>query len=75
MLSKTYKAFYSLCILLNYINDKIYGFGLVTIGEDSVVPAGVSVGKNTAISGVTRKEDYPNGILESGETITKAGDK
>ncbi len=58
----------------NKLNDKIYAFGLVTIGEDSVVPANVSVGKNTAISGVTTKEDYRDGILDSGEVIIKAGD-
>ncbi|MGN0141368.1 MAG: glucose-1-phosphate adenylyltransferase [Roseburia sp.] len=58
----------------NKLNASIYSFGLATIGEDSVVPDGVSVGKNTAISGVTDKADYPNGILESGEVIIKAGD-
>ncbi len=58
----------------NKLNDKIYSFGLVTIGEDSTVPSDVTIGKNTAISGVTKKEDYPNGILESGEVIIKAGD-
>ena len=58
----------------NKLNDKIYSFGLVTIGEDSSVPANVSVGKNTAISGKTILEDYPEGILDSGEVIIKAGD-
>ena len=58
----------------NKLNASIYSFGLVTIGEDSSVPDAVSVGKNTAISGMTTKEDYPNGILESGEVIIKAGD-
>jgi glucose-1-phosphate adenylyltransferase len=58
----------------NKLNASIYSFGLVTIGEDSVVPAGVSIGKNTAISGATAKEDYPNGLLQSGEVIIKAGD-
>lgn len=58
----------------NKLNASIYAFGLATIGEDSVIPDHVSVGKNTAISGVTDKEDYPNGILESGEVIIKAGD-
>jgi glucose-1-phosphate adenylyltransferase len=52
----------------------IYGFGLVTIGDDSVVPEGVRVGKNTAISGATVQEDYPDGILASGEIMIKAGD-
>ena len=40
-----------------------------------MIPNNVKIGKNTAISGETTPEDYPNGILESGETITKAGDK
>ena len=53
----------------------IYAFGLVTIGENSVIPDGVQVGKNTAVSGVTSLEDYPNGILESGETLIKAGER
>ena len=58
----------------NKFNEKIYSFGLVTIGEDSEVPSNVSVGKNPAISGKTTKEDYPEGILDSGEVIIKAGD-
>ena len=58
----------------NKFNEKIYSFGLVTIGEDSEVPSNVSVGKNTAISGKTTKEDYPKGVLDSGEVIIKAGD-
>lgn len=57
----------------NKLKPAIYSFGLVTVGENSVIPAGVQVGKNTAISGVTVREDYPNGILESGETLIKAG--
>ena len=58
----------------NTLNPKIYGFGLVTIGEGSTVPANVTIGKNTAISGVTSIEDYPNGLLDSGESIIKAGE-
>jgi glucose-1-phosphate adenylyltransferase len=58
----------------NKLNASIYSFGLATIGEDSTVPDNVSIGKNTAISGITEKEDYPNGTLESGEVIIKAGD-
>ena len=52
----------------------VYAFGLAVIGEKSVIPAGVKIGKNTAISGITTAEDYPNGILESGESIIKEGD-
>jgi glucose-1-phosphate adenylyltransferase len=58
----------------NTFKPDIYGFGLVTIGDDSVVPEGVKVGKNTAISGVTVREDYPDGMLASGGIIIKAGD-
>ena len=53
---------------------KIYNSGLVTIGECSVVPDGVKIGKNTAISGVTSAEDYPDGLLPSGGIIIKAGE-
>lgn len=59
----------------NKLKPDIYAFGLVTIGERSMIPDGVKIGKNTAISGVTEPSDYPNGILESGETISKAGDR
>ncbi len=58
----------------NKLNPGIYSFGLVTIGENSVIPAGVKIGKNTAISGETVPADYPNGVLQSGEYIIKAGD-
>ena len=59
----------------NKMKPDIYSFGLVTIGENSVIPDGVQIGKNTAVSGVTIREDYPNGILESGETLIKAGER
>ncbi len=58
----------------NKLNASIYSFGLATIGEDSVVPDGVRIGKNTAISGVTDKSDYPDNVLLGGEVIIKAGD-
>ena len=54
-------------------DPKVYQSDLVTVGEHSVIPDGVKVGKNTAISGVTAAEDYPGGILSSGEYIMKAG--
>ena len=56
-------------------DPKVYQFDLVTIGENSVIPPGVQIGKNTAISGVTSIEDYDNGVLASGETLIKAGDR
>jgi len=54
-------------------DPKVYQFDLVTVGEHSVIPEGVQVGKNTAISGVTEPSDYPDGQLESGGYIVKAG--
>lgn len=59
---------------VNEFKPQIYSFGLVTIGENSVVPDGVTIGKNTAISGVTTPEDYPDGNLKSGGSIIKAGE-
>lgn len=59
----------------NKLRPDVYSFGLVTIGENSYIPGGVKIGKNTAISGKTDPSEYPNGILESGETINKAGDR
>ena len=57
----------------NNVKPNIYSFGLVTVGEKTYIPANVKVGKNTAISGKTTPEDYPDGVLESGETLIKAG--
>lgn len=59
----------------NQLQPKIYSFGLVTVGEDSYIPPNVKIGKNTAISGNTTPEDYPDGVLESGKSILKAGDR
>jgi len=61
--------------LPNKAKPNIYAFGLVTVGENSVVPSNVKVGKNTAICGITEAADYPGSILESGETLIKAGDR
>lgn len=54
-------------------DPKVYQFDLVTIGESSVIPPNVKIGKNTAISGETLPEDYHGGMLESGDYIIKAG--
>ena len=54
-------------------DPKVYQFDLVTVGERSVIPEGVKIGKNTAISGVTEPNDYQDGQLESGGYIVKAG--
>ena len=60
----------------NIKKPAVYAFGIATIGEGSVIPDNVKIGKNTAVSGVTKAEDYPEGILESGQVIAaKDGDK
>lgn len=55
----------------NVYKPQVYGFGLATIGEKSVVPSRVTVGRNTAIIGETVPEDYPGGALPSGGVIIK----
>ena len=56
------------------LDAKIYAADLVTIGENSYIPQNVTIGKNTAISGITEPSDYPDGVLESGGYIIKAGE-
>ena len=59
----------------NKVQPKIYSFGLVTIGENSYIPPNVKIGKNTAIAGDTTPDDYNEGVLASGETLIKAGER
>lgn len=59
----------------NETDPHIYSHGIVTIGEKSVIPKGVTIGKNTVVSGVTSLEDYPDSRLDSGKTLIKAGDE
>ena len=56
----------------NVLKPAVYGFGLVTIRRKiPVIPSNVKIGKNTAISGETTLEDYPDGELVSGSAIVK----
>ncbi len=59
----------------NETDPHIYNHGIATVGERSVIPPGVSIGKNIVISGVTTAKDYPGGRLESGKTLIRGGDK
>ena len=54
-------------------DPKVCQFDLVTIGENSIIPDQVTIGKNTAIVGITVPEDYKDGELASGDYIIKAG--
>jgi glucose-1-phosphate adenylyltransferase len=57
------------------LNAKVYSFGLAVIGDNSIIPAKVTIGKNTAIRGVTTTDDYPKMALASGGYIIKVGDQ
>lgn len=57
----------------NVLKPDVYSFGLVTVGENSVIPPNVRIGKNTAIVGETTPEDYPDGELVSGGVIREKG--
>lgn len=59
----------------NRMRPDIYNGGLAVIGEDSRIPSGVQIGKNTAVSGRTSAADYCDRVLPSGETLIKAGDR
>ncbi len=56
------------------LSQKIYNCDLAVIGEGSVIPDGVTIGKNVAISGKTEYEDYLDNNLPSGGYIIKAGE-
>ena len=58
----------------NRRKPSVYAFGLAVVGENTVIPSHVKIGKNTAVTGITVPEDYPDGILKSGGTLDKAGD-
>jgi len=53
----------------------IYNSGMVTIGEKSIIPDGINVGKNTVIFGETFPEDYTEARLASGKSLIKVGDE
>jgi glucose-1-phosphate adenylyltransferase len=57
----------------NKYRPDIYSNDITTLGEDTVIPDGVRIGSNSAVSGVTESEDYVNGELPSGEILEKGG--
>ena len=59
----------------NETDPHIYNSGIVTIGEKSVIPEGITVGKNSCIFGVTTEADYTDKCLASGKTLIKAGEE
>ena len=59
----------------NETDPHIYTNGLVTVGENSVIPEGITVGKNSVINGTTKASDYDNGVLGSGKTLIRTGEQ
>lgn len=59
----------------NAVDTRVYASELAVIGEKTVIPDGIKVGKNTAIWGETEASDYENGMLPSGGYLVKAGDR
>ncbi|MDO5696234.1 MAG: glucose-1-phosphate adenylyltransferase [Eubacteriales bacterium] len=55
----------------NTLLPKIYTGGIATIGEHTVIPEGVRIGKNTAVMGTTTYDDYVNEELPSGGALIK----
>ena len=55
----------------NVFKPNIYGWGIATIGEGSVIPDNIWIGKNTVLSGVTTAEDYTDGGLAGGGALIK----
>ena len=61
----------------NETDPHIYNHGLVCVGEKTIIPSNITVGKNVCIFGETDASDYPDGVLPSGRTLNKnkAGDE
>jgi len=57
--------------IANVHRPKIYDTGITVFGENSNIPDNVRIGKNCVIFGRTTPEDYPDGMLESGQSIVK----
>ncbi|MCR5627929.1 MAG: glucose-1-phosphate adenylyltransferase [Lachnospiraceae bacterium] len=53
----------------------IYNHSLVTIAENTVIPSELSIGKNTVMSGTFTLDEFQDGILPSGKSFIKGGDR
>ncbi len=59
--------------IVNESKPKIYNTGITVVGDNTVVPSNVEIGKNCVIYGNTVESDYPSNKLESGKSIIKEG--
>ena len=55
--------------IANVDKPSVYDTGITVVGENTVIPANVSIGKNCVIYGDTNESQYPGNRLESGQSI------
>lgn len=55
----------------NSYRPNIYDTGITVIGEFSIIPDKVQIGKNCVIFGKTEPSDYPDSRFESGQSMVK----
>ena len=55
----------------NIDKPKVYDTGITVLGENTIVPDNMSIGKNCVVYGPTYPLDYPDGRLESGHSIIR----
>jgi len=58
----------------NVVDPRVYACDIAVIGENTVIPDGISIGKNAAVCGVTEPSDYEGNWLPSGGYLVKGGD-
>ena len=59
----------------NDTKPQIYNHGIVTVGEKTVIPEGITVGKNSVIVGTFTADEFENAALPSGKTLIKEGER
>lgn len=55
--------------VINELKPKIYNTGITVIGSNTIVPDGLTIGKNCVILGETTSDMYPDNKLESGKSV------
>ena len=61
--------------IANIEKPDIYYTGISVIGEQTIIPDNVWIGKNCVVFGTTRLSDYNDRILESGQSLILEGEE
>lgn len=59
--------------ITNELKPNIYNTGITVLGDHTIIPDNVEIGKNCVVFGKTTSEDYPEAKLESGKSIMNEG--